>query len=77
MSFLQGVTPLCQLYVYKPSSSSHLLLPVWKGEKLTQQCHLISVCVFVPWVDQMVQGTAGDSGSTSAATYLFPADSYY
>ena len=77
MSFLQGVTPLCQPYVYKPSSSSHILLAVWKGEKLTQQCHLISVCVFVPWVEQMVRGTAGDSANTSAVTYLFPADSYY
>ena len=74
MSFLQGVAPLCQPYVCKPSSSSHLLLAVWKGEKLTQQCRLISVCVFVPWVEQMAQGTAGNSGSTSAATYLFPAD---
>ena len=71
MSFLQEVTPLCQLYVCKPSSSSHLLLAVWKGEKLTHQCHSISVCVFVAWVEQLVQGTAGDLGSTSAATYYF------
>ena len=77
MSFLQGVTPLCQLYVFKPSSSSHLLLAVRKGEKLTQQCHLISICVFGTWVEQMVRGIAGDSGSTSAATSLFPADTYY